>query len=247
MTCPLVAAVVGERRGACWNSRAVTLTAGRLTILVPSSSPWIHGSRRSGHSVPSGPTSTVSRVDDRTWFGIDDDSLTSFQVAFLGALRRRLPEGLRPYRAGAATEPLLLVLDVNAPGLVLVSVGLRIIAHEVHGDRISVHDWSFPPSPTADGFRATGDPAELAQRSADLLELFASRPVVQHEWLHRGRVYAQCYLFDGSGERLAQMYRSDWAPRGQQARLVAAGFVSGQGWVQTEGLGSPDRVGRIRG
>lgn len=70
---------------------------------------------------------------------------------------------------------------------------------------------------------------------------------MKHEWLHRGRVYAECYLFADSGERLAQMYRSDWAPLSQEDRLVAEGFVHGKGWIQTRGLGEPDRIVRVRG
>lgn len=185
-------------------------------------------------------------MDDRTWFGVDEDPLTPLQEAFLVELRGCLGDRLRPYRAGAAAEPLLLVLDVDAPDLALVSVGVRFDGDEMEGDRISVHDWTFPPSPTADGFRIAGSPSELAARTAALFERFASRPIVKHEWLHNGRVYAHCYLFDDTGERLAQMYRSDWAPRGQEARLVAAGFVYGGGWIQTEGLGQPDRVVSVR-
>lgn len=43
------------------------------------------------------------------------------------------------------------------------------------------------------------------------------------------------------------MYRGDWAPRGLEAKLVAKGLVHGGGWVQTEGLGEPDRVTLVRG
>jgi hypothetical protein len=186
-------------------------------------------------------------VDDRTWFGVDEDPLTPGQESFLVELRRRLGDRLRPYRAGAATDPLLLVLDVGAPGLVLASVGLRFDGDDLVGDRISVHDWTFPPTPTAAGFRAAGNPAELAQHGADLLERFARRPIVRHEWLYRGRVYAHCYVFDDTGEGLAQMYRGDWAPLGQEARLIDAGFVRGRGWIQTEGLGQPDRVVKVLG
>lgn len=87
----------------------------------------------------------------------------------------------------------------------------------------------------------------MAEHGAALFERYADRPVVRHEWLHRGRVYADCYLFHDTGERLAQTYRSDWAPRGQEAGLKAAGFERGKGWIQTEGLGEPDRVLHVRG
>lgn len=39
-----------------------------------------------------------------------------------------------------------------------------------------------------------------------------------------------------------QMYRSDWAPPRQEEHLIAGGFVHGKGWIQTRGLGEPDRV-----
>ncbi len=81
----------------------------------------------------------------------------------------------------------------------------------------------------------------------DSTQWFANRPIVRHEWLHRRRVYADCYLFEDSGERLAQTYRSDWAPQGQEQRLIAEGFVHGKGWIQTLGLGEPDRVVHVRG
>lgn len=190
---------------------------------------------------------TVRVMDDRTFYELEDEPLAAGQVDFLAALRQRLGHDLRPYCGEFSEDTLLLVLDVDAPDVALVSVGLLLRGDELQGDRISIHDRTFPPVPTRDAFVAKGSPGELADRGGALLKYFASRPVVRHEWLHRGKVYATCYLFEDSGERLAQMYRSDWAPRGQEARLVAEGFVHGKGWIQTRGLGDPQRVVRVRG
>ncbi len=187
-------------------------------------------------------------MDDRAFFEIDeDDILSSNQTSFLNALRERLGDRLRPYCVDLQPGSMMLVLDVDAPNLALANVGLELREGELRGDRISVHDRSFPDSPTADGFVVEGPPRTLAVRGAELLEAIAHRPVVRHEWLHRDKVYADCYLFTDTGERLSQSYRSDLAPRGQERRLIRAGFVHGEGWIQTSGLGEPDRVLHVRG
>lgn len=185
-------------------------------------------------------------MDDLTFFEVDED-LTIEQRAFLVALRRRLPARVRPYFTGVDDDGMNLVLDVDAPDVALVNVGVALRGNQLKGDRISVHDRRFPASPTADGFLLEGSVEVLADRAATLLEFYWRRPVVLHEWLHRGRVYASCYIFEDSGERLVQMYRMDWAPAGQEAQLIAQGFVRGKGWVQTRGLGVPDRVSLVRG
>lgn len=186
-------------------------------------------------------------MDDRAFFELEDEELTPFQAAFLSELRGWVDGRLRPYCAHLDADELLLVLDVDAPDVALVNVALELRGTRLRGDRISVHDRTFPPSPTADGFTIEGTASELASRGAALLDRYARRPIVRHEWLHRGRVYAACYIFEDTGERLAQMYRSDWAPRRQQGGLVAQGFVHGADWIQTEGLGKPDRVTSVRG
>ena len=187
-------------------------------------------------------------MDDRSFFDIDDEvELTPFEVEFLADLRSMVEGRLLPYCADSGVDMLLLVLDVDAPDVALINVGLELRGNRLRGDRISVHDRTFPPSPTVDGFLVEGTADELASRGYALLHTYWRRPVVKHEWLHRGRVYAHCHILADTGERLSQMYRSDWAPRRQEARLVAAGFVRGKGWIQTEGLGAPDRVTLVRG
>ncbi|WP_157421632.1 hypothetical protein [Agromyces sp. Leaf222] len=186
-------------------------------------------------------------MDDLAWFDLEGEALTDAQLSFVSALRARLRDGLRPYCVERTDDNLLLVLDVDAPEVALVSVGLQLRGRSLRGDRISVHDRSFPPVPTLNGFHLDGGSPELAARAGDLLEWFANRPVVRHEWLHHGQVYADCYLFEDSSERLAQTYRSDLAPPSEEDRLIAERFVHGAGWIQTQGLGDPDRVVRVRG
>ncbi|MEU7820700.1 hypothetical protein [Catellatospora sp. NPDC049133] len=70
---------------------------------------------------------------------------------------------------------------------------------------------------------------------------------MRYEWLHDGVVYADRYLFADSGEGLTQCYARSLAPQGLTERLVAAGHVHGQGWIQTSGLGVPHRFVHVRG
>lgn len=187
-------------------------------------------------------------MDDRGFFDLERDrGPTPFQVEFLAELRARVEGRLLPYCADSDVDMLFVVLDLDAPDVALVNVGLELLGNRLRGDRISVHDRAFPPAPTADGFVVEGPPRLLALRACALFDTYWGRPVAKHEWLHRGRVYANCHVFEDTGERLSQMYRSDWAPRGQEARLVAEGFAQGKGWIQTEGLGVPDRVTLVRG
>jgi hypothetical protein len=94
---------------------------------------------------------------------------------------------------------------------------------------------------------ASGSPQELAERAANWFEMILERPVVRQEWLHSGRIYAVRYLFRDTGEGLSQMYNLELAPSGFRDRLMAAGFTVGRGWIDTRGLGEPDRVIPIRG
>lgn len=199
--------------------------------------------------VPQGTTrsTSVCSVDDREYFELEDAQLTSFQLKFLSALRVLVDGRLRPYCVEFDDDRLLLALDIDAPDVALVNVGLELSGNRLRGDRISVHDRTFPPTPTRDGFVLEGTPTDLAARGCELLDSYVRRPVVRYEWLHRRRVYATCHLFEDTGERLADMYRSDWAPRRQEAELIAKGFVHGADWIQTEGLGEPDRVILVRG
>lgn len=142
----------------------------------------------------------VPVVDDLAFFELQGEEPTAGQRAFLSALRERLEDHLWPYCCELTENNLLLVLDVDAPEVALLSVGLELRGRTLRGDRIDIQDRAFPPEPTSDGFVMEGSAVELAARGVELLERFANAPVVKHEWLHRGRVYAECYLFADSGE-----------------------------------------------
>ena len=189
----------------------------------------------------------MSSVDDHEFFELDDEPLTPFQAEFLAALRTLVDGRVRPYCAELDNGRLLLAVDIDAPDVALVSVGLELVGDRLRGDRISVHDRTYPVVPTGDGFATEGAPAHLAARAWKLIDAYDRRPIIRYEWLHRRRVYATSHVFEDTGERLADMYRSDWAPRGQERKLAAHGFVHGRGWIQTEGLGKPDRVVLVRG
>lgn len=72
-------------------------------------------------------------MDDRAYFELGDEELTSFQLSFLAALRELLEGRLRPYCAGFGDDTLLLALDVDAPDVALVNVGLELRATNCAG------------------------------------------------------------------------------------------------------------------
>lgn len=112
----------------------------------------------------------VPVVDDLAFFELQSEEPTADQRAFLGALRKRLEDRLWPYCCELTEHNLLLVLDVDAPEVALVSVGLELRGKTLRGDRISIHDRAFPPEPTSDGFVMEGTAVELAARGVELLE-----------------------------------------------------------------------------
>lgn len=70
---------------------------------------------------------------------------------------------------------------------------------------------------------------------------------MRYEWLRADRVYANRHLFADTGEGLSQMDNRLLAPPGHHEQLIAAGHVQGLGWIDTRGLGEPDRVIPVRG
>ncbi len=111
----------------------------------------------------------VTCVDDRAFFEVEGAVPTVEQLAFLSELRVRLSDGLRPYCSNI-DDTLLLILDVDAPDVALVSVGLELRGSTLRGDRISVHDLTFPSAPTRAGFEIMGPPNVLADRGRDLFD-----------------------------------------------------------------------------
>lgn len=55
------------------------------------------------------------------------------------------------------------------------------------------------------------------------------------------------YAYADTGTVLVQGCEASLAPSGQSKRLSAAGWDRGDGWVNTSGLGRPDRVVHVRG
>ena len=112
----------------------------------------------------------------------------------------------------------------------------RIVADEVHNQ-----DFRLLERRTALALQASGDPEALGEQAAAWFESLIRRPIVRCVWEYAGREYACRYEF-ADGYPLSQSYIRDLAPPGQPERLIATGHVLGKGWIQTAGLGSPDRV-----
>ncbi|GAA1409749.1 hypothetical protein GCM10009662_47250 [Catellatospora coxensis] len=145
--------------------------------------------------------------------------------------------------------PLLIAVSLADPqtrsGLGIF--GVHLIDGRMRGDRLHSQLYDLPERPSSVAVDSTGGPSELVGRCASWFEAVLRKPVVRYEWLHEGAVYADRYLFADSGEGLTQRYVRSLAPWGQADRLTAAGHVHGKGWIQTAGLGVPDRFVHVRG
>jgi hypothetical protein len=187
-------------------------------------------------------------VDDLAYFEIDGPA-SDEEHAFLSAIRHRT-EG-RIYLWGARegwseSGRVLVGIHIDAPDVALITAGVRVHAGHLHGDRLDDQLYVFPDTPSSLVIDAEGSPKELAAVATTWFETLAQRPIVRHEWTHKGRIYAYCYVFADTGEPLVQMYRDDWAPPGQPEQLIRDGHVYGRGWIQTSGLGQPDQVTPIK-
>jgi hypothetical protein len=188
-------------------------------------------------------------MDDPEWFDFDGQ-LTGDERAFLAALRQHTEGRLRPWctRENPPDEgPLVVGLHVDAPKVALLTIGVHLDGDRIRGDRLDHQSNMLPDQPTSLALDVTGPPAELAAHTAGWFDSIVRRPIVRDEWLHSGRVYASRYLFAGTSEGLAEMYNRLIAPPGQPEQLIAAGYFRGKGWIDTRGLGEPDRVIPIRG
>jgi hypothetical protein len=189
-------------------------------------------------------------VDDAEWFDFDGP-VSDGERAFLAALRQRVEGRIRPWctRQDAYLNSVALVvgIDVDAPGLALVTAGVHLDGDRIRGDRLHLEDLALPDHPTSLAIDVTGPPAHLAAAVAEWFAAILCRPIVRYEWLHAGRVYASRYLFADTGEGLSEMYNRPLAPPGQHQKLISAGQFHGRGWIDTRGLGEPDRVIPIRG
>jgi hypothetical protein len=180
---------------------------------------------------------------ENRWFPLDDDDEPDeVQASFIDALRERAAlwsltpgdaEVLLPdYVAyGYDLQPgetpfgkLLVYADLPGPErLSLLTVGAYLDGFTVRGDVLHNQLFTFPGTPTSLAFTASGNPAELAVVTADWFETIWRRPVVRYEWLRRGQVYADRYLFADTGQSLCE------------------------GRVRTANLTTPDRIVHVRG
>lgn len=189
-------------------------------------------------------------MGDPEWFDFDGP-VTDGERAFLAALRQRVEGRLRPWcrREDPLHDGGALIVGIHvddAPRVALLTAGVHLDDDRIRGDDLDDQHYGLPDRLTSLAIDVTGSPAGLAASVADWFDAILRRPIVRYEWLHTGRVYANRYLFADTGEGLAQMYNRLLAPPGQHEQLIAAGHFHGMGWIDTRGLGEPDRVIPVR-
>jgi hypothetical protein len=189
-------------------------------------------------------------MDQAEWYDFDGQ-LAAQEREFLAALRRHTDGRLRPWcrREGPSPDEGALVvgLHVDAPEVALITLGVHLDGHRIRGDRLDHQSYALPDRPTSLALDVTGNPTDLAARTADWFDAVLLRPIVRYEWLHSGHLFASRYLFADTQEGLSQMYNHALAPPGQREELIAGGHSTGEGWIDTRGLGEPDRIIRVRG
>ncbi|WCD91076.1 hypothetical protein KPP03845_200037 (plasmid) [Streptomyces xanthophaeus] len=192
------------------------------------------------------------------WFEIDDpDDEFGFdeaELAFATALREQAKSWDVPYAHSWVGRPeddssLLAFVGLSDKHrrVSLIDIGVHLVGSSVRGDRLHNQLYFLPDQPTSLAMEAVGSPQELAERTATWFETLLRKPIVRHEWEHSGQIYASRYLFADTGQGLSQSYNQTLAPSGQAEALINAGHVQGRGWIQTSGLGRPDRIVNIRG
>ncbi|MGW4412949.1 hypothetical protein ACWEJ6_53930 [Nonomuraea sp. NPDC004702] len=180
-----------------------------------------------------------------------EPELSEAQCAFMAQIEIRAVEwsaGIWLERTDDGSFPVLFI-DLNSTdeNLSLLTAGVRVEDCRIHGDKLHNQLFTLPNEPTGLALIASGSPEQLADRAAEWFDALMRRHVVRYEWVHRGQIYASRYLFSDTGEGLCQMYNDTLAPPGERVRLVAAGLTRGRGWIDTRGLGQPDRIITVRG
>ncbi|MFD5121242.1 hypothetical protein [Streptomyces sp. NPDC058385] len=195
-------------------------------------------------------------MPENPWFEIDDPvgelEIDEAELAFAARLRALAGCWDVPFASSWVGRPeddssLLAVVTLAASQLSLADFGVHITGSTMRGDRLHDQLYFLPERPTSFSMEVTGSPAELAERAAEWFETILRKPVVRYEWEHNGQIYAELYLFADTREGMAQRYNSTLAPPGQEQELIAAGHVVGLNWIQTSGLGRPDRIVPLRG
>ncbi|WP_405640455.1 hypothetical protein [Streptomyces uncialis] len=190
------------------------------------------------------------------WFEIDSDGEFGFdeaELAFATALREQARSWDVPYVHSWVGRPeddssLLAFVSLSDKHrrVSLIDIGVHLVGSSVRGDRLRNQLYFLPDQPTSLAMETVGSPQELAERTAAWFETLLRKPIVRHEWEHGGQVYASRYLFADTGQGLGQSYSQTLAPPGQAEALINAGHVQGRGWIQTSGLGRPDRIVNIQ-
>ncbi|MEU4570899.1 hypothetical protein [Nonomuraea sp. NPDC023979] len=136
-------------------------------------------------------------------------------------------------------------MDISAPDepVSLMTAGIHVSGNRLHGDRVHNQLFTLPDEATSLAIVADGSMPELTETAAAWFEGVLARPIVRHEWLRFGRVYAQEYLFADTLETLCQMFNGSRAPRWKTRWL---GQGRRDGWIQVRCLGSPDRITHVR-
>jgi hypothetical protein len=192
------------------------------------------------------------------WFELEEEpgeTFTAAELAFVDALRyaavRWNGDSCSSWAmradVGSALVAVVSFSDLGPRAVGLADYGVYLDGGRMRGDRLHNQLFSLPDEPTDMALDLSGTPEELAARAVEWFERLLARPVVLHEWLHKGQVYASRYLFEDTGEGLVQGYDERYAPAGQARKLIKAGHVFGRGWIQTSGLSAPDRIRWVRG
>ncbi|MEU4878056.1 hypothetical protein [Streptomyces sp. NPDC021608] len=196
------------------------------------------------------------RVPENPWFEIDGPvdawEFDEAELAFATRLRALAERWDVPFASSWVGRPeddssLLAVVTLGTSRLSLADFGVHVTGSTMRGDRLDNPLHFLPERPTSYSIEVTGSPDEHAERAAQWFETILRKPVVRHEWVHDGRIHAELYLFADTGEGMAQRYDSTLSPPGQEQELIAAGQVTGLNWIQTSGLGPPDRIVPVRG
>jgi hypothetical protein len=97
-------------------------------------------------------------------------------------------------------------LDVPDPAqhLSLLTVGVYFTETDMRGDCLHNQLLTLPTEPTHLAVTQAGPPQEMTHLAADWFHDILQRPIVRHEWLREGRVYAQRWLFADSGHSLVE-------------------------------------------
>ncbi len=196
------------------------------------------------------------QVPENPWFEIDGPvgelEIDEAELAFAARLRALAGCWDVPFASSWVGRPeddsaLLAVVTLGTSQLSLADFGVHITGSTMRGDRLHNQLYFLPEWPTSFSMEVTGSPEELAERAAEWFETILRKPVVRYEWEHNGQIYAELYLFADTREGMVQRYNSTLSPPGQEQELIAAGHVVGLNWIQSSGLGRPDRLVPVRG